>query len=271
MPVLIRMIHKQILEKISAKALTQAMEDDLVRLTFWAMCEYKNGESEKLLSYVLPKLMIRWNCVLEADLNVSEVYKQKAQLSLAVLLNKYGFSVPEITENAIKAIDELNRGVVLSDSFERRSDEIKELLLSEPRPLKRKPSVPASTTFYRANEAISIQIGKKYYVAFIHRIIDNNSGAIIEIYDAVFDKIPRLEQLEGLKAKGRHYNDGSTRISLFWVAGMKFLPDPANQIHIIGSNLKEKPINRHLEEAISAYAMSDLFRIQEIIHDMFKG
>ncbi len=251
--------------------MVESMEDDLARLTFNAMCEYKDGLTEKLISFVLPRLLVRWDCVLKAgDNELAISYKAKAYIALAVLLSKHGFSDVEITKKAISGIDYLNKEVILSDTFEKQSSDIKNFISATPKPLKRKPSVKVGITFYRAKEAISIQIGKDFYAAYIHKISDNNGAAIIEVYDAVFDKIPAKEQLKNLKGRGQKYDDGSERISFFRIAGMKFLPDPANQIHIIGSSIAEPPLNSHLEEAIGLYAMSDLFRLQEIINRMFR-
>jgi hypothetical protein len=263
------MKHAQILEKISSRSLTQSMEEDIAKLSFFAMCAHKNEGATLEVHKVLPRLLVRWNCVLKAEEDVSDTYKQKTWLAMATLLHKYGFSESSITKRAIKSIDELNKQVALSDSFERQSQEIKKFLLEEPKALKRYPAMKSSVTFYRAKEAISIQLDKKFYAAFIHEITGTNESAKIEIYDAVFDKIPTLDQLKGLKARGQKYNDGLIRASCFTLHGMKFLPDPANQIKIIGSSLTEKPSKDHLKPAISAYAMSDLFRIQEIIGRMF--
>ncbi|TEB40878.1 hypothetical protein D0809_28365, partial [Flavobacterium circumlabens] len=80
------MKHLQILDKLAAKHLVQSIDEDLARLTFYAMC-YEKNDIDKQLSYILPKLLNRWNCILNANHNISEIYKQKAVLALNILLH----------------------------------------------------------------------------------------------------------------------------------------------------------------------------------------
>ncbi|WP_306353924.1 hypothetical protein [Flavobacterium sp. '19STA2R22 D10 B1'] len=263
------MTHQQIVDKLAAKHLVASIDDDLAELTITAMIREKN-EGINPLSYVLPKLLVRWNCVLNAGKEVSSNYKQKTVLALAVLLHKYGFADKAITDKALKAIDSLNKSVALSDDFFRKSDEIKKLLLSTPEPLKRKPSSPESITFYRAKDVISIQIKDKFYAAYIHSLYSPNVAPIIEFYDGVFDTIPTLSQLENRKAKGIIFNDGLERVSNFYIGGMKSLPDLANQIQLIGACVEHKPLNDHLVIPDWEYTVSSLMRCEELINDMFK-
>jgi hypothetical protein len=260
------MTHQQILDKLAAKHLTKSIDDDLATLTFYAMCYEK--DLEKQLSYILPKLLNRWNCVLNSS-KISNNYKQKTTIALSVLLHKYGFKDDIINKRAIDAIDSLNKEVVLSDDFFRKSEEIKLFILSSPTPLKRKPSVPESVTFYRKGDVISIQLENYFYAAYIHSISGVNESPILEFYDGVFDKIPTWEELENLSAKGQLYNSGIERISKFSVYGLKHEPDTANQIQLIKACVDTPPANHHLEESVGLHSIIDLFKIQNDITNLF--
>lgn len=266
------MNHQQILEKLAAKHLVQSIDEDLKRLAFEAMCYEKHGTIASQSVYVIPKLLLRWNCVLAADhAEVTPIYQEKTVLALAVLLHKYGLVERNITQKALQAIDILNKEVILSDDFACKSDEIKQLLLSAPSPLNRKPSISENITFYRAQDVIAMQLENKYYAAYVHGLTGPNESPIVEFYDGVFDCIPNLEQLKGTKAIGATYNDGKQHISLYGVCGMKYLPDLANQVHLIGACVLEKPANEYLEDPVGLYTVTDLFGIQEIIKQLFAG
>lgn len=263
------MTHQQILDKLAAKSLVKAIDEDLARLTFHAMCYEKDSTNNQLL-YILPRLLKRWNCILNAS-EISGNHKQITILALSILLHKYGFKDSEIETKAIKAIDFLNKEVVLSDDFFRKSEEIKQFILSAPTPLKRKPSIPESITFYRKGDVISIQIENQFYIAYIHKISGANESPILEFYDGVFNKIPAWEDVKALPAKGQLYNDGTERISKFSVYGFKHMPDTANQIQLIKACADNPPSSQHLKESVGLYAISDLFRIQDTIESLFKN
>ena len=263
------MKHPQILNKLAARHLVQAIDDDLARLTRRAMAYKKHQSIADELNYILPQLLLRWNCVLNATDEVPDSYKQKTEVALATLLHKYGFADTDITDKAIQAIDALNNAVVLSDSFYHQSGKIKNFLQSVPVPLSRKPSLPGNTTFYRAKDVVSIQLDGRFYAAYIHKLANPNESPVIEFYEGVFDSPPTLDALKNTKATGQVYNDGIERISKFSVAGMKFMPDLANQIQLISACVNEPPSNKHLADSVGLYTMRDLFEIQEVIVKMF--
>lgn len=264
------MTHQQILDKLAAGNVVSCIDDELARLVGWSM----NGEleiAEQQLADFLPKLLSRWNCVLKAGKEeVGAYYKEKVILVLAVLLHKYGFKDKTITEQALKAIDKLNKGVVLSDHFFRKTEEIKAVLNSDPVPLKKRPGHRESITFYRSKDVISFQLDGQFYAAYIHGLVGQNNYPIIEFYDQVFTRVPELKDLKNVKARGAVYNDGVARISLDAIYLMKYLPDLANQVHLIAAGVEEKPSNDHLEESVGLYGMSDIFRIQDTIRGIFK-
>ncbi|RAJ82259.1 hypothetical protein CLV59_104484 [Chitinophaga dinghuensis] len=263
------MTHQQILDKLAAGKLVQSIDEDLSKLVSDAMNIQKNDHPGQL-AYFLPKLMLRWNCVLLADREISMNYRHKTVLALAILLHKYGFADQSITDKAILAIDALNAGVVLSDDFYRKSNDIKAFIQAVPVPLKKRPSVAESMTFYRGEDVISIQMEQKYYAAYIHYIQGVNESPVLEFYDGEFDQVPSLSELEKLPARGAVFNDGIARISLYAVNGLKFLPDLAGQIQLISACVKQKPANEHLEKPDWLYTLSNLFDMQRTIKSMFE-
>ncbi len=267
------MNHKQIIDKVAFGKLGDAMEEDLARLVSSAMSFRKGGSIKDIPSYVLPKMLTRWNCVLLAKDGIAEYYKEKVVLTMATLFHKYGLRDENITNEAILAIDKLNDGVVLSDDFYRKSDEIKEFLKTKPIDLKRKPHIPDSVTFYRAKDIVSIQIEDSYYLGYIHKLTGVNDCPILEFYDKVFVEQPTIKDINNLKAKGEKYNDGIIRKSRFAIYGMKYQPDFANQIHLISSSVNSEliPDSDHLEESVGLYTVTDLFRIQGIIKKLFSN
>lgn len=266
------MTHQQILDKLAARHLVQSIDEDLARLITRTMSYAKHDKkiADNPLASFLPKMQLRWDCILKADnAEVSDDYRQKAILAIAVNLHKYGFADKSITGDAIKAIDALNKSVALSDDFFRKSDEIKAFISSPPVELKRKPALPDSITFYRPKDVVSIQLGKKYYCAYIHKLAGPNESPVLEFYDSVFDKVPTLLMLENIKAKGQVYNDGVGRISKYSVAGMKFLPDLANQIKLVSACVETPPSNKDLQKPVGLYSVSDIFEIQDDIKRLF--
>ncbi|MEP2279465.1 hypothetical protein [Maribacter sp.] len=265
------MKHKQITDKIGFQQLNESVEDDLIRLVTRGMALKNGGSLDDIESYVLPLMLTRWNCVLKAETGLVRYYKEKVYLTLATQLHKYGFSDKHITEKALEAIDLLNDNVVLSDDFFRKSPKIKEFLKTKPTALKRKPSRQKNITFFRENDVISINIDGTYYIAFIHKLIGVNESPVIEFYEQVFNRPPKLEDIKIKKARGQQYNDDIIRASKFAIYGMKYQPDLANQIHLLSAseNSTMAPDSSHLEECVGVYTVSNLFTIQDTVRKMF--
>ncbi len=261
------MKHNQILDKLAARHLVEFIEEDVARLVWLAMCPPADG----IAAYVMPRLLPRWNCVLNAGKDeVADLYKQKTFLALAVVLHKYGVADKAISKMALAAIDKLNRAVALSDDFFRKTDLIKALIESPPEPLKRRPSHRDSLTFYRAGDIVSIQLGERYHAAYVHEILNFNEKPLMELYDAAFDRRPALEEVLGRRAKGGHYDDGLERVEKFSVAGMRNVPDLANQFVLLGSGIKEMPSSSHLKEPVGLYSVMDLFGLMAAMQRMFR-
>jgi hypothetical protein len=264
------MTHQQILDKVAAKSLVASIDEDLTRLTWMAMTSHK--QTSEQMMYIFSRLFMRWNCVLEADSQeIPNLYKHKTSFVIAVVLHKYGYADSDVTSKALNAVDKLNDAVALSDDFFKKSNEIKQFLKSTPTILKRRPVMPDSMTFYRNKDVISIQLDNKFYAAYIHCLHKQNEIPIIEFYDAVFDKVPTMKMLEKIIAKGQKYNDGVERVSRFAISGMKYMPDPANQIKHVSACIQEPPSIAHLERSVGLYAFSDIFEMQRNIKTLFHG
>ena len=265
------MKHQQALDKLAAKFVVKSIEEDITRLMIKGMSFAKNKSISNINDYVIPLLLSRWNCVFLAKNGLQKSYKETVTLAFAILLHKYGLSDIKINKKAIEAIDTLNEGAVLSDDFFRKSEDIKNLLLSTPKTLTKKPARIESLTFYRAKDVISIHYKEKYYCAYILKITGVNESPMLEFYDAVFNEKPQLKDVINLKARGKKLNDGKKYISRHAVYGMKNLPDLANQIHLIGSCIDSKsaPNNLHLEKPNGIYTVSNLFSLQKTIDSLF--
>jgi hypothetical protein len=261
------MKHSEILDKLAARHLVESIEEDVARLVWLAMCPPADG----IAAYVMPRLLPRWNCVLNAGKDeVADLYKQKTFLALAVVLHKYGVADKAITKKALAAIDKLNKAVALSDDFFSKTDRIKALIESAPEPLKRRPSHRDSLTFYRAGDVVAIQLGERYHAAYVHEILGFNEKPLIELYDAVFDRRPALADVLGKRAKGGYYDDMTERVEKFSVAGMRNVPDLANQFVLIGSGIEEKPSSSHLKVPVGLYSVDDLFGLMASMQVMFR-
>ena len=249
----------------------ETLDNDLARLVWRGMVDHGFGRIDSVLEYVLPRLFSRWNCVLEApDDEVSPLYRNKTWLALATLLHKYGLADAQITAHALLAIDELNDAVALSDSFFHRSEAFKAELGEAPKPRTRKPSMPDSITFYRARDVISIQLDGRYYAAYVLGCAYTNASPVLEFYDGVFDRRPNLEEIVALPARGETFTtDPRPHVARFSVSGIKYEPDPANQITLIGACVPTPPDNSALRKRDSMDASSDIFDIQRTIRTMF--
>lgn len=266
------MKHSQLLDKLAAKHLVQTLDEDIARLVWLAMAMEKHSEQASRIDAVLPPLLARWNSVFQADeQQVAPLYRHKAWLALATLLHKYGLADHAITTQALAAISELNRAVALDDSFYRRSDEFIADLQSPPAALARKPSLPDDTTFYRARDVIAIELDGRFHAAYVHRLARINESPIIEFYAGTFDHVPTLEALEQLPAQGQTYNNGTQRRSLHSVSGIKFQPDPANQITLVAACIVSPPDRSQLAPPVGLHSVSDIFKIQDTIRALFNA
>lgn len=264
--------HAQALKKLAADILVQTLDEDLARLLAHTLARARHDAAMAAnpSASVLPPLLRRWNCVLQAgDDAASPLYRHKTAVALAVLLHKYGIADASIADRADAAIDALNEAVALSDDFHRKTAAIKTAFLrTPPAPLKRAPGLPDSLTFYRAGDVVSYQLDGRHYAAYVHRCAQTNQSPVIEFYDAAFDQVPGIDDLQGKPARGRRYDDGNARVELLSVAGMKFMPDPAGQFVLIKACVETPPDQSHLGRPVGLYGVSDVFELQESVDAM---
>ncbi|MBC3910685.1 hypothetical protein [Undibacterium umbellatum] len=258
--------HQQALDKLAARQLVQVIEDDVANLVSEAMSYAKHDKKMTVDGYVLPQLLARWNCVLQGpEDEVSSGYKDKTALAMALLLHKHGIAESALTASAVQAIDNLNAAVALSDAFFRNTDAIKDLLASPPVALKKRPSTRENLTFLRAQDVLALQLGQYFYAAYVHEIRGFNEYPIIELYDGRFDSRPVMADVQGRAAWGETFNDGQTRISMHAVFGMRHVPDPANQFHLIASGITTTPERGSLLPSVGMFTVSDLFQLQTVL------
>lgn len=256
------MRHQQILTKLGAHGLVQAMDEDVARWLGVRML----GPGRSRTSHeaaVLPGILARWRCLLDAD-DVKPWRKDIARVALATVLHRYGLADPDITAAAETSIDELNAEVALSDAFARQSPAIKELLRSAPTPLTRRPRQPKKVTFYRQGDVISYQLDGRFHGAYVRELTGANEYPIIEFYAGTFTEPPTAAELWGGPAatgKGR---------ARFAVLGMTYLPDPANQIVAVPGQC-EPPRGGEPEPGGGLFTMSDLFNLQRQVRLLFEG
>ena len=270
MPAAISMKHQQILDKLAAAKLVEALTDDVSTLLFWEMLgpgrKDAFGEAAEAAT---PQLLARWDCVLRAtEDEVSRLYKQKTRLALATVMHKYGLQDGRVTADAIAAIDELNEAVALSDDFFRKSEPIKAFLSAPPKSLSRRPARPESLTFLRAGDVIALQVAGRYHAAYVHEV-GQNVAPVLELYDFVSAAKPALADVVPHCAKGGKYNDNVARIEKYQVHGLKHVPDAANQFHLLGSGVTTGPSQTHLGASVGLYSVSQTFKLLQTVERLF--
>lgn len=265
--------HTQALAKLAADTLVQTLEEDVARILSraFALGRHDAAISADYGAHVLPPLLRRWNCVLQAgDAKATALYRHKTVLALAIVLHRNGLADAGLNAAARTAIAALNDAVALSDDFFRKSGQIQqEFLDTPPAPLKRSPAMPDSLTFYRAADVVALELEGRFYALYVHGCAKTNQDPIVEFYDAVFDHVPQIGELAGVRARGRRYNDGIARVSRFAVAGMKFLPDPAGQLTLVKACVETPPDTGHLQKADWLHTLSDIFTLQAEVDALF--
>jgi hypothetical protein len=259
------MRHQQILDKLASRELVGAVDEDLARWIGDKMLGHCGSQAD-LQQMVLPPVLARWRCLLDAD-NVANHLKNVAWVALATLLHKYGFAEQDITAKALTAIDDLNREVVLSDAFARQSDAIKALLRSTPTPRTRRPPRPKPITFLRPGDAVSIQLDGYFYAAYVLELHRDRGGSfpVIEFYEGRFERLSAAQDLRG-RAMASQY--GGAR---FGVIGLTYLPDPANQVVLITSGSVDPPQGAPPRPHRGLWTLTDIMRLQDYVRKLFAG
>ncbi|MFB7919470.1 hypothetical protein [Streptomyces sp. NPDC056061] len=257
------MKHQQILEKLAARGLVRSMDEELARWVQHRMRPPGPSHAE-IEQAVLPPVLLRWRCLFDAE-DVDPASRNVALVALATLLHKYGFRDPGTTAAALRAVDDLNRDVVLSDAFERRSPEIKELLASAPVPLTRRPRRPRALSFLRPGDVISFEVSGRFHAAFVRDMHGGNEFPVIEFYAGSFGRPPVWAELSGRAAAAER---GRAR---FGVVGLAQLPDPARQVRVVEAPRPQPPTGEEPRPGEGLWTLTDLMSLQEDVFRLFGG
>ncbi len=258
------MKHAQILDKLAARGLPESIDDDIATLMRDALISLKHEHTGGLSERVLPPLLARWgNALADDDDLTTPLYRDKVAVALATCLHKVGLVDADLTQRAITVIDALNNAVALSDAFERQTPEIKALLLSPVQPASRAPARRETLTFCRAGDLLAIRVLGQYVGAYVHKIRGFNECPELELYAPVFDRLPTPQDLQGASTAVGRYKDGSLRPELFQCHGLRHLPDPAAQFHLLAPSWLEPPVRGlALKPALGA-SVCHVFRVTQ--------
>ncbi|MCY0953333.1 hypothetical protein [Streptomyces sp. H27-S2] len=257
------MKHQQVLDKLAAKGHVRALDEELARWVHWQMVTPLPSHEELTRDVVTP-VLTRWRCLLDSE-EARPATRNVVRVALATLLHKYGFQDPAVTAAAVEAVDALNRDVVLSDAFARRSDDIKRLLCSAPVPLTRRPGSPRSLTFLRPGDVLSIELGGRFHAAYVWKVHGLNETPVIEFYAGTFAQPPTLADL----ADGEAARPGGR--ARFGVDGLTYLPDPANQVRAVAAGQDQGPRGGEPGPGQGLYTLSDVMTLQRNMADLFGG
>ncbi|WP_416966686.1 hypothetical protein [Streptomyces sp. 4F14] len=253
------MKHQQVLDKLAAREIVQAMNEDVARWTGRQM-SYRGLSHAEVERAVVPPLLARWRCLLDdADAPAQDV----GWVALATLLHKYGFQDGAVTTGALASVDGLNRRVVLSDAFERQSPAIKALLRSAPTPLTRRPRSPRTVTFLRPGDVVSVRLAGRFHAAFVHELHGANEFPVIEFYAGSFSRAPTMAQLAdrpAARAGGR---------ARFGVVGLTYLPDPARQVVALASGHSQAPYGDGPQAGDGLWTLTDIIELPQVTAGLF--
>ncbi len=225
------MTHEALLNNFSLRWLRRAIESELLEI----IAGVSRTDNEKQLEYVVKYfLRLRWNCVFDAhEQEVSKEYKNKAYITIAIYLHKYGLYYAPINERAIEALQSLlkdENGLMPKHMYKKAEFAIS-LLQSKPT---HKPKKVSNTvhvykrelTQFRVGDVFSIQLeNKKFAVAVVKHIEGFNEIPVVEAYQEQFDEKPELKLLEG-KVLGPEQ---------WMVSNLVNIPDLSNQMKLVGT------------------------------------
>ncbi|MFB6504736.1 MULTISPECIES: hypothetical protein [unclassified Streptomyces] len=255
------MNHQQVLDKLAAGGYVRALDEELARWVRRQMFA-RHATHEELTRRVLAPVLTRWRCLLDGD-EVPPATKNAVWVALAAVLHKYGIQDAAVTARAVGAVDALNRDVVLSDAFGRRSEEIKEFLRSAPVPLTRKPAAPRPLTFLRVGDVLSIELGGRFHAAYVRQVNGFNETAVIEFYAGTFGRPPTADELAGREAAR------PAARARFHVDGLTYLPDPANQVRAVAAAQAEGPRGGDPVPGQGLYTVTDVMSLQRDMVELF--
>ncbi|WP_282081566.1 hypothetical protein [Aquimarina algiphila] len=219
------MTHKVILDNFSLDWLSRSIDEELGLLIFNAKCSRSLETPDKELDYILENFInLRWVNVFEST-ELSEKYKYQTYITIATILNKYGYKNDALYGKAIEGLKMFKDdkfGLLPSHQYKKAEKAI-ELLSSEVKYHTKKPTYKKTITQFRVGDVLSIKIGNVYTVVVVKKIDRINETPILEVYNAKFDKKPSLDDLKNVGLVDGQY----------FVSKLNYLPDMAHQIELI--------------------------------------
>ena len=97
---------------------------------------------------------------------------------------------------------------------------------------------------------------------YVHKISGFNECPELELYAPVFDQLPTPQDLQGASAAVERYKDGSLLPLVFQCVGLRHLPDPAAQFHLLAPSWAEPPVRSPGLEPAPLRAC-DVFRVTQ--------
>ncbi len=249
------MTHKVILDNFSLDWLSRSIEEELGLLIISAKCSQSLENPCQELDYILEKLIpLRWINVFESN-ELSEKYKYQTYITIATILNKYGYKNDTLYAKAIEGLR-----MYKDDKFDllpshqyKKAEKAIELLSSEVRYHTKKPTYKKTITQFRVGDVLSIKVGNAYTATIVKKIDRVNETPILEVYKAKFDKKPSLDDLRNVKLVD----------ALYFVSKLNYLPDLAHQIELIENiptnyEFKSYPVGNIFDFIKSLIAINDI-------------
>lgn len=266
------MRHQQVLDKLAVGAVAPTARDEvriLAQKSFYsARHQGLEGAQE---ADVVPAMKERWHFALDAARRVSDASESdrmnayKVAIVLAAALHEVGLVDSELTELAIEGIHALNDAVWLGEDFLGRTDDMSGLLRSSPAPLTRKPTTREVITFTRGGDLLAIRLRSRWVVGHVHVVDGPNKHPHIELYERTFARRPDASEVVGTRAWGHAYSGRSqANVTRLIVSGLRHLPDPAEQFHLIASGVTVPPDSSHLHDGQIIGTHVDLFELLEM-------
>jgi hypothetical protein len=264
--------HQQIFDKLAAGAVAPTARDEvriLAQKSFYS-AKHRGLEGAQYAD-VVPAMKERWRFALEAAYPAADASESdrmnayKVAIVLATALHEVGLVDPELTDIAVDGMHALNDAVWLGDDFLRRTDDMIALLRSSPVPLTRKPTTREIITFTRGGDLLAIRLRSHWVVGHVHYVEGANAHPHVELYERTFTQRPDPSEVVGTRAWGwRYHGRSQANITRLIVSGLRHLPDPAEQIHLIASGVTVLPDTSHLHDERIIGTSVDLFEFLDM-------
>lgn len=266
------MRHQQIFDRLAVGAVGPTARDEvriLAQKSFYAAKHH--GLAGAQHADVVPAVKERWHFALDGARQTSgacetdRMNAYKVAIVLATALHEVGLVDRELTELAADGIHALNDAVWLSEDFQRRTNDMIGLLSSPPVALVRKPTTREIITFTRSGDLLAIRLRNHWVVGYVHIVDGPNVHPHIELYERTFAERPDASEVVGTRAWGYTYQGrDQANVTRHIVSGLRHLPDPAGQIHLIASGVGVPPDNAHLRDERIIGTHVDLFELLEM-------